>query len=85
MIVLKTLGDGNCLFRAVGITLTARDEDSTQRKLRKIAGDTFNSLFTLERMQKLQVLTYSERDCKTKHVNQAISPTWVPTTVKKET
>ena len=30
MNVLKTLGDGNCLFRAVGITLTARDEDSTQ-------------------------------------------------------
>ena len=34
MHVLKTLGDGNCMFRAVGITLTARDEDSTQRRCR---------------------------------------------------
>ena len=48
------------------ICSTARDEDSTQRKLRKIAGDAFNSIFTLERMQKLQVLTHSELDCKTK-------------------
>ena len=66
MNVLKTQGDGNCLFRAVGITLTGRDEDSAQRKLRKIACDAFNSSFSLERMHKLQVLTHSELDCKTR-------------------
>ena len=49
MNVLRTRGDGNYLFRSVGIALTGLDSDYNQEKLRQLAVDSFEESFLMKK------------------------------------
>ena len=59
----RTRGDGNCLFRSIGIAITGLDSDVNQKKLRQLAVTTFGDNFSAERMRRSAILTHALSDC----------------------
>ena len=68
MNVLRTRGDGNCLFRSIGIAITGLDSNENQKKLRQLAVTTFEDNFSAERMRRSAILTHAPVDCITKEI-----------------
>ena len=68
MNVLRTRGDGNCLFRSIGIAITGLDSDLNQQILRQLAVTTFVDNFSAERIRRSAILTHHPSDCITKEI-----------------
>ena len=68
MNVLRTRGDGNCLFRSIGIAITGLDSDINQKKLRQLAVASFEDNFSAERMKRSAILTHAPSDCITQEI-----------------
>ena len=68
MHVLRTRGDGNCIFKSLRIAVKGLVCDESQKKHKQMTVEAFEDNFSTERMRISAILTHAPVDCITKEI-----------------